>query len=835
MASRKSPAGDVTTYTYDNLKRPVKAAYGDASSSSVSWDALDRAASATDERGKLTRFTYDVNGNLKSVTDPLNAATALAYDTDDLLSAMTDPLGKKDSHSYDAMGNMTAYTNAAGEKTSFTYDSLYRVKAAADPSGKGSSFTYDAEGRPATVTDAVSNTARFTVDKLGRRTGAATPLGENYAYTFDALSRLTSDTNPLNEKTAYGYDARGLLTSITLADGAAAAFTRNELGLMSGITDPSGNAWARSYDNMGRLVSKTDPLGQTMSYSYDPRNRVTGITSPAGAVQIGYDAAGNEAQRKYSDATTLSFTYDDDNRVTAGNGVTLGYDAAGRIIASNGLAIGRDDLGRITSITYAPDRKVVYAYDTRGLLARISDWAGATTSFTWDDARRLVFIVRPNGVATQSSYDRNSRLAGIREANGDTVLASIAVQRDGAGKIVSEDRNLPQASNPTPGFLPMTYDAAHQLAGGAVSDGLGRLTNDGLRTYSWNLASELTAYSGADGSASFGYDAFRLRTSRTTADGASQNYVLNYALGLPSVATVQSGGADVRYYVYLPDGSLLYSLEAADNSRHFYHFDEVGSTAFLTDDTGAVTDTYGITPYGETVTPGPNNSTDNPFTFAGRWGVMQEPGTSLYYMRFRYYDSAPARFLSRDPLQSLDPREIDPYQYVAGNPMTLVDPLGLKGQNADNSHPGVVSLAAQGNVHVDNDTLACGCRIKGGRSSGTFTIMNQIHLKEEHQPVAGWEIAWLNLSLLYCPVGAQAEKARVQREWDQASLILKDYHGDVLAAVEAIQSGDDVYRGVIPCPSSRRKPEDSRRKPEDSPPEVTVTPPPYLGPRLEIM
>jgi hypothetical protein len=46
----------------------------------------------------------------------------------------------------------------------------------------------------------------------------------------------------------------------------------------------------------------------------------------------------------------------------------------------------------------------------------------------------------------------------------------------------------------------------------------------------WDLASRLLSYSGADGAA---------------------------------------GGADQRYYVYLPDGSLRYSLEAADNTRHF--------------------------------------------------------------------------------------------------------------------------------------------------------------------------------------------------------------------------------------------------------------------------
>jgi RHS repeat-associated protein len=278
----------------------------------------------------------------------------------------------------------------------------------------------------------------------------------------------------------------------------------------------------------------------------------------------------------------------------------------------------------------------------------------------------------------QFTYDKDRRLAGITETGGSDTLLSIALQRDAAGRVVSADRNLPQSPAMASGVLPAGYDAAHQLTG-AIYDGAGKITNDGLRSYTWDMAGRLLSYSGADGAASFTYDGFRQRISRTAADGTTQNYVLNYATALPSVATVQSGGADLRYYVYLPDGSLLYSIEAADGAHRYYSFDESGSTTMLTGDDGSVTDAYGITPYGETVTQ--MGTSDNPFTFQGQRGVMQEPGTSLYYMRFRYYDSASARFLSRDPVLSLDPQQINPYQYAAGNPLLLIDPMGLKAQS----------------------------------------------------------------------------------------------------------------------------------------------------------
>jgi RHS repeat-associated protein len=61
--------------------------------------------------------------------------------------------------------------------------------------------------------------------------------------------------------------------------------------------------------------------------------------------------------------------------------------------------------------------------------------------------------------------------------------------------------------------------------------------------------------------------------------------------------------------------------------------------------------------------------------------VMQEFRTSLFYLRFRYYDSAFGRFLSRDPLFSPAPREVNAYQYAAGNPVANGDPMGLKTSN----------------------------------------------------------------------------------------------------------------------------------------------------------
>src|SRR5207237_5617511 len=134
------------------------------------------------------------------------------------------------------------------------------------------------------------------------------------------------------------------------------------------------------------------------------------------------------------------------------------------------------------------------------------------------------------------------------------------------------------------------------------------------------------------------------------AGGVSQGQVWNFATGHPTLAKLTQGtAADQRYFVYTPDGRLLYSIEAGTNARRYYHFDERGNTLALTGDGGAVLTLYGYTPSGQLAASG--DSLDNRFTFGGESGVMREGGAGLYRMGRRLFDGSSGRFISRDPAQ----------------------------------------------------------------------------------------------------------------------------------------------------------------------------------------
>ena len=672
-AWKLDPGGNRTTYDYDSLRRLTRVTRPDLTTRVYSFDENNNLLSRTDEEGRMVTFSYDETNNLVQAADPLGRASLLGYDLMDRVTTATDRRGKSASWSYDKLGRKATFTDRAGMVTSYGYDMRGRLTAVTDGAGQVWKRSYDAESVLASRTDPLGNRWIHTSDKMGRLTGGTSPLGFTTRIRYDALGRVTATENPLGERADLSYDARGRVSGMALMAGAiAVSYTRNALGLITEVRDPNNKAWGRGYDTAGRLISRTDPLGNQRIYSYDTRNRVRRIDLPGAgspSLELTYDGRGRVTRRHYSDGTDLAYTYDTLGRLTATAGVSLSHDENGLIVTSNGLKMTRQALGRIKTLELAPGKVVTYSYNSRSLLSRIEDWLGGITAYTYDEAGRLVEMSRPNGIVTTYSHDEDSRLVGINHG----AQYSILLGRDAAGRITAAERTVPQPADPGPGgAMLLEYDAASQVSSHTY-DALGRLTGDGTRTCQWNLASRLKKLTESGATTQYAYDGLGLRLGRTTG-GVTREYIWNYGLGLPSVNVVREGGNDLRYYITTPGGALLYSVEASDGSRRFYHYDEMGNTLYLSRDDGSEAARYAYGPYGALL--GESGQADNPFTWQGRYGVMREGGAGLYYVRARYYDSSAARFLSRDPVKSHTPLGINPYQYGVRNPLFYNDPLG---------------------------------------------------------------------------------------------------------------------------------------------------------------
>ncbi|MBM4431560.1 MAG: hypothetical protein FJ026_14620, partial [Chloroflexi bacterium] len=319
------------------------------------------------------------------------------------------------------------------------------------------------------------------------------------------------------------------------------------------------------------------------------------------------------------------------------------------------------------------------------------------------------------------NYDAAGHLTRIRETTVGGTLADQQYTLNAEGEPTSVARTLPLDPVPVGQIANLSYNDASQISSaGYAYDARGRQTSAPGKSFAYDGASRLVRIT-ADGiSVTLTYN--DLGHLRTRAAGAvTTSYYHHYALGLaPIVAETTSPpnplsyeergeqgealpspsgrgaggealpspsgrgtGGEVykRFYVYTPGGGLLYSVDAATRQASFYHFDHLGSTLFLSGAGGAVSDAYAYDPYGNLL--GHSGSSDQPFTYAGRYGVRWEAVGELYQMGLRYYDPLAARFLTRDPLWPAlpDPLSLNPYGYARQNPLRYVDPLGTDSES----------------------------------------------------------------------------------------------------------------------------------------------------------
>ena len=684
LATSTNSDTGTATYSYDTYRRLTKTTHPNNTTVQIAYDLNDRVTSIIDENSRTYTYTYDTNGNLTVVTDPASNTARYAYDLMDRVSSVTDRLGKTATRTYDTFGRLASATDPNAITRSYGYDSRgwfnsYTLGGAAWQTG------YDDEGVPSSNTTPLGFKTDYQTDNLGHLSAVTDPLSKTTTLTRNSMTRITEITDPLNRTTQYSYENRGLLSGVTLPGGTASSYTRNDLGALSGITDLNDQDWGFGYTAMGRPSSATDSLGNTQSLTYDTLGRPSQTAFPGSeTLTRTYDNAGNLIRNLYSGGTDLQFTYDSLNRLITANNLTLTRDAEGRVTntqnATTGFGAIYDDGGRLKTATYNNEVfTVTYTYDTTtGLLSRVTDdLTGAQVDLSFDTDRRATGITRSNGVNATFTWDNADRLTRIQEGS----IIDIIYTLDSAGQVTKAEMTVPldPASLLSDSAETFTYDAASQVSTtGYTYDKRGRRTASNGTAYTWDGASRLT---GA-GSASLAYNGLGNLATRTHRKTTTRFYY-NYGIGLTPIVAEKNDttGEFLRYYVWTPGGSLLYMIDAANGNKvYFYHFDRTGSTLALTDSSGTVTDVYAYTPFGKLL--GHEGSSNQPFTFVGRWGVRLEGvGGSLYHMRARYYDAVTAGFISREPIwpQIADPMEVNPYQYALATPVNRGDPTGLSG------------------------------------------------------------------------------------------------------------------------------------------------------------
>jgi len=684
LATAKDSETGVTTYDYDAYKRVNRITHPDGTFIQLAYDLNDHITSIRDENLNETRFEYDANGNMVRIIGPDNMETTVEYDLMDRPVTMIDRLGNESAYGYDVMNRLAETVDATGVRTSFGHDPRGWMNTVTR-AGRTWTTIHDDEGVFVSHTTPLGRTFRQTTDRLGQIKTAIDPAGGVTTRSRDAMNRLTSSTDPNDRSTGYTYDALGRLTGVTLPSGEAGLYEYDGLGRLATMVDLNGAAWHFAHSPMGRLQSITDPLARITQQAFDVRGRVSAATFPdATTLTITRDPAGNVLQRRYSGGLDLSFTYDALNRPLTADHITLTRDGEGRITgtADQGVVSGAsyDAAGRLVTAGYCNDSfTVTYTYEVgtegTGRLIRVDDDLTSTRiDFAYDHDGRLVAASLPNGQTITWTWDDADRL--IRLRSGEAVDLVLTLDPGGYIRRADLTSPLPPGDYLEAGTETLSFDAASQTStAGHAHDARGRVTATPRHAFTWDGASRLIGID--DDTLSYnGLGQLRTRTARS----ATTHYYYNHAIaGAPVVAERNAeSGQMQRYYVWTPEGRLLYLIDALDgNQVYFYHFDQAGTTLALTDMNGEVTDAYAYDPYGRILARTGNNS--QPFTFVGAWGVRQEGSAGdLYQMRARWYDAVDGRFLAPEPLwpRISDPMLLNPYQYAKGNPLMWIDATG---------------------------------------------------------------------------------------------------------------------------------------------------------------
>ncbi len=380
------------------------------------------------------------------------------------------------------------------------------------------------------------------------------------------------------------------------------------------VSGPSPNATiAWQYDALGRTIGRT--VGSSAeSFTYDTLGRVASHASDLGAFDIAWLGQTTQITGRTLRGGTVEtdWTYD-----------TNTNDRRLTAIANSGAARGY-------RYTTTPQNIIAQIVETA---AADSVWPAQTWNYSHDDADRLLQGVSSGGAQYTYGYDA-------------------------AGNILSGQTSA--------GGMSASYDALNQVASvndrSFVYDANGNLTDDGQRTYTWDAENRLLSVSSK---------AQPARTTNFRYDGVGRR-----------IATVSPDGVETRYLWC--GQALCQARDASDTvTRRYFAEGELtaaGGMIYARDHLGSVRDvlssvngsrvaSYDYDPYGNPTQSDGQAATD--FRYAGMF-YHQESG--LYLTRFRAYDPATGRWLSRDPVGQLG--GVNLYAYAEPDPVSYRDPAG---------------------------------------------------------------------------------------------------------------------------------------------------------------
>ncbi|WP_437659352.1 RHS repeat-associated core domain-containing protein [Sorangium sp. So ce1182] len=314
------------------------------------------------------------------------------------------------------------------------------------------------------------------------------------------------------------------------------------------------------YDTRGRLVAATDADGNTSSYSYDDDNLLTAYERPNGLTFFfRYDAERRcvETWGEHPGRPDPSLADDAPVRLADGtpargvHHVTVEYFPDGGSQAADSLTTFRYDGNAHGKVERAVMGGAVFSrsYDDNGHLVAFTDALGATTRWKRDSRGRIVEETDPLGAVTRIERTIDGVIRRVVDPEG----AEMTVQRTADGFFIHD---------PLGAVFQVRYDARGLLKETIAPDG-----------------SQTT----------FIYDTAGNLIEQRSASGAVARYDWD---GLGRCIGVRDAGGAYTAFRYSAAGRLL-TVKEADGSVTHYEYDANGNVTGVSDGRGRTSLIYG--------------------------------------------------------------------------------------------------------------------------------------------------------------------------------------------------------------------------------------------------
>lgn len=581
-----------------------------------------------------TSMTYNSRGQIETVTDPTGIVSKSTYDTstERMLSVIHDfgtspRLNLTTSYGHNSRGDITSVTNPRGYTTSYQFDTKRRVTQVTTPS-------------PFSFVTKMTFDANDNLTKIERQTNIIATPWQTFERTYAFDNKVLTQKSPTNDVTTFEYNNLRQLKKVTDPMLRVVEYSYDDLGRHYTTKDATGTvALTQTYTDNGLPLTTTDKRGNDTTISYDEYDRTKRITDADTLHMefVSYDSNHNPLQIRTRDAQLIDFTFDNLNRLstrTASPTVSYTYDLAGRpLTASRPIVSGDpgsgtftnfyDSAGRFYKEQYPDNKSVIHELDPNGNVTKTTYPDGWFVQNSFDELDRMTAI-KLNGATSSAiafAWDALSRKTSQSYENGASVSFEYAldnavtdIDHTFVGSSVNFDygynaNNEPlaqQVSDPAYMWSPLTsgtttYGTASSIntyptIGGQTQayTNLGAVSNDGQRSLSYNDLNQVTQVSKGAATVGFTYDPNDRQVEKAV--GATKT---QYYYGGAMQLADYSGGVSQERYVYGPGGDIAMRVSASSGSKTFYHTDRDGSVIALSNSSGAVTDKYAYSPYGE--------------------------------------------------------------------------------------------------------------------------------------------------------------------------------------------------------------------------------------------